>query len=384
MPRGYRVAFDARLFDAPPTGIGRWTRGLLGALLARQTPHRWIALGNAEAIRAEHGDHPQLELIDTRPRRMLIWQLLRLPGLLRRARAEVLFSPWNLCSALGFRGRQLLMLHDLIPFRAETHGFRPTYRWKTELLWRLARPRYERMIVVSRFTGDDARRTLGVPERKLAVIHPGVEGGQARSTTAAEQAAARGRYGLPERYVLALGGGEPRKNQRLAIEAWLQLTPEARAGHTLALAGSPFRGQRAIDAFPDAGAQAVVDVGRLPDDDLAPLLGAASLFVYPSLFEGFGLPPLEALACGTPALAVDATSLPEALGGAGALAAPTPEAFAAEIARLLGDPAARQQQLERAPAHLAQFTWDVAADKLLELLQRGPRPQPTGQGAYPR
>jgi alpha-1,3-rhamnosyl/mannosyltransferase len=139
----------------------------------------------------------------------------------------------------------------------------------------------------------------------------------------------------------------------------------------LALAGSPFRGQHILDGVTTAAAAGIVDLGRLPDEDVAPLLGGATLFLYPSLAEGFGLPPLEAMACGTAVIAANTTSIPEAVAGAARLADPTPEAFAAAIAELLADDVRRADWVERGVRRVAHATWAHAAKQMSTLIEAG-------------
>jgi len=360
-----RVAFDARLFDAEPTGIGRWTRGLLPALVASASDVAWIALGPAAALERAG---LACEVLDTRPRRHLVWQSLTLPGLLARAGADVFLSPWNLVTSRGFRGRQLVWLHDLIAFDAARHGLARAHGWKSRLLWRLARKRLDALVVVSHYTAAEAATRLSVDPARIHVVHPGVDLARFRPPDPEDARAVRTRHGLGRPFALVLGGAEPRKNLALAIAAWRTLSAEARAGHELVLAGGSFRGKDVLDGVVDPGRDGIRDLGRIAEAELPALLGAAAVLLYPSLSEGFGLPPLEAMAVGTPVVAADTTSIPEAVGDAAVLAAPEVAPFAQAITQVLGDVELRADLRARGLARARDFGWDHAARGVLGVL----------------
>ncbi len=373
MPDTQTIAFDARLFTADPTGIGRWTRGILPALLDIAPDRRFVAFGPAEEIMSVLGDRENLSVVDTRPSRNLIWQHLTLPRLLASSQASVFVSVWNLITAPRFEGRQIAWLHDLIPFRATTFGFRRTYRWKTQLNLALARRKASELVVVSQFTREDTIQTLGIAPERVRVIHPGIDTVLFKPATDEQRADVRRRYNLPERYLLAVGGGEPRKNLGLLVESWQLVDPEVREGCVLALAGGSFRGRGVLDGVPDEDRRGIVALGRVPDADLPSLLSGASVFLYPSLAEGFGLPPLEAMGCGTPVIASQVTSIPEATGEAAVLVEPEPEVFAEQIELLLGDAELKEDLIRRGLEHAGRYTWSHAADKLLALLDEQDR-----------
>jgi glycosyltransferase involved in cell wall biosynthesis len=175
-------------------------------------------------------------------------------------------------------------------------------------------------------------------------------------------AAVRARRGLPERYVLSVGTIEPRKNLATAIAAFHAAAPR---GVALALVGP--RGWKlaeAIGADLAAGAvrPGIVVTGAVEDDELPALYAGASAFLFPSLYEGFGFPVLEAMACGTPVLSSDASSLAEVLGDAGVLLPPRDVAAWAEALRaLLADPTRGRELGERGRRRAAEFTWERTA-----------------------
>jgi glycosyltransferase involved in cell wall biosynthesis len=181
---------------------------------------------------------------------------------------------------------------------------------------------------------------------------------------------------LPERFLLHVGTIEPRKNLQRLMSAYAELQAEGDAGLGLVLAGKP--GWLADPILAQARATpGVLLPGPVADADLPALYTLAAGVVYPTLYEGFGFPPLEALACGTPAISSNTSSLPELVEGAAILIDPQDTAaLVAGLRRLLGDPTVAEQARRTGPQHAARFTWPHAARQLLELyrsLLNGPR-----------
>ncbi|MBP8950509.1 MAG: glycosyltransferase family 4 protein, partial [Candidatus Promineofilum sp.] len=215
-----------------------------------------------------------------------------------------------------------------------------------------------------------------VPDDKVSVLYSGVNDRFRPVTDTTALAAVRARYGLGDRpYVLAVGTVQPRKNYELLVRAFRAVT---QAGpHVLVIAGGRGWLTEGLDA--EITRQGVADRVILPgfvdDADLPALYSAASLFVFPSLYEGFGLPLLEAMACGVPIISSDASSLPEvaATGGepAALLLPPDDEAgWSVAMLRLLAGDAARQRLISAGKAQAARFTWQAAARQLAALYER--------------
>ncbi len=251
---------------------------------------------------------------------------------------------------------------------------------------RFARERAQLVIVDSRATQRDVVEHLGVPPERTAVV-PLAADERFRPHAPGEAAPTLERYGLrPGGYILSTGTLEPRKNYERLIEAFAQVigrgpqlegigdAPQP-AAHGLLLAIAGGRGWK-DDAILDAPARRGVEgrvrfLGRVPDDDLPALVAGAALFVYPSLYEGFGLPPLEALACGVPVVASCTSSLPEVVGDAGLLCDPhDPADIARQMAAVLDNPALAAQLREAGPRRAAQFSWRRTARETLAAYER--------------
>jgi len=266
------------------------------------------------------------------------------------------------------RGKFVATIHDVMPLM-----FPWAFPFKHRLVSRFALSRVCRqadvVIVPSSATKAELLRYLSVDECKVVVTPWGCE---ARFQSAGEPtslALVRRRYRLPERYLLFLGTLEPRKNVLTLLQAYAQLcAQQAALDVKLVIAGGHGWGYKDVKATCEALrlTDRVVFTGFVDEDDLPDLYRGATLFVYPSLYEGFGLPIVEAMACGVPVITSNVASIPEVAGQAAILVEPKqPEALAAAMASVLGDTqlqdTLRQRGLERA----SQFSWERVARQLL-------------------
>jgi alpha-1,3-rhamnosyl/mannosyltransferase len=228
------------------------------------------------------------------------------------------------------------MVHDLVPHHFPEWVHARTRRMHNAKYAHAART-CDVVIVNSRFTGDDVAETLRVPAEKIHVAYPGIDDGFTPD-------GARVDLGLA--YALTVATLEPRKNLATLLDAHRRREPAL----ALAVAGAAGWGEQ-----PSLDAAGVIRLGYTPHDELPGLYRGASVFVYPSLFEGFGMPVLEAMACGVPCVVSSHPSLDEACGDAAVRADPRdPEALGAAIDRALAE---RDALVERGLAHARAFTW---------------------------
>lgn len=312
-------------------GVERWARELT-ARLPEIAPERYaVALPpRALAHRAGHA-----------------WEQLALPARATASRARAILCPANL-APLASR-RTVVVLHDVAPLR-EPAWYSDLYvRWQRAVLPRIAR-RAALIITPSAFSRDEVVDLLGVPAERVVVVPGGVD---PRFTPAADPAPARAAHGLgaTDPYVLTVASRTARKNLAVLDLAARRL---AARGVRLVAAGGDrpqFRGEGET-----AGVRAL---GHVDDALLPGLYAGAAAFVLPSLYEGFGLTALEALAAGVPVVAADRGALPEVCGDAAQLVDPTDaEAIAAALERALDDPA---RWRAAGPPRAAPLTWDATA-----------------------
>ncbi len=283
-----------------------------------------------------------------------LWEQAVLP---RQLGERMLWSPCNV--GPWSVKRQVLTIHDCafhdMP-HAVSRGFRLWYSW---LLRRLG-PRVRRILTVSEFSRQRLIDFLEVDPSKVVAIPNGVD---ERFSPAAVNAvpAMRERLGLPERYILFVGSLDPRKNLLGLLRAWNQISARLDCPLVICGASSHVFRNAGIDQLPER----VVLSGYVADLDLPALYAGASLFVYPSLYEGFGLPVIEAMACGTPVVCSSTTSLGEVAGTAACLVDPADsESIADGMLRVTEDEALRSEMRDRGLERAAQFSWDRTAREI--------------------
>jgi glycosyltransferase involved in cell wall biosynthesis len=224
--------------------------------------------------------------------------------------------------------------------------------------------------VDSEFTRGEALRLLDCDARRVRVVHLGCDHAMFRPAESEAVAYFRHRRQLPEKFVLFVGSIEPRKNIARLLEAYGALPADLRAEYPLVLAG--FAGWHNEEVMRSI-ARMKADVrflGYLDVADLSLAYSAATVFAYPSLYEGFGLPPLEAMACGAPVLASDIPPLHEVCADAAHYADPlTTEALAAELRNLLQNKALREGLSAKGLARAKSFSWEKTARELLSIFQ---------------
>lgn len=226
------------------------------------------------------------------------------------------------------------------------------------------------VIAVSENTRKDAMHLLGLPPERIEVIYPGVAEAFFEVTPESIEAA-RTRYKLTRPYVLFVGTIEPRKNLVRLLEAWEGLRRSIREEHELVVAGPPGWGDRTVLDRLRAGASGQRYLGYVPERDLPALTAGATLFVYPSLYEGFGLPVVQALAAGVPVITSGVSALPEVTGDAAVLVDPYSVAeLRAAMERLLCSGSLRAELALKGSARAAQFRWERCAQASWQFFEK--------------
>jgi len=352
-----RVALDARkLFDG---GIGTYIQGLVRALAVDHPHDEWNALVDpADAGRALWP--PAVRERVVRAGKYGLAEHFAVPAEARRAGAELLHAP-HYTLPLAWGGPSVVTIHDLIHIRFPRFH-RPGVALYARVMAGLAAKRARIVIADSEATKRDIVELLGTPEEKLRVVSLGVSS-RIQRRPAEEVARFCEERGLPEGYLLYVGARKRHKNLELLLRAWAAMPAAERP--PLVLSGPAWASSEALASLAQTlnVASRVRFAGDLRDErELSCLYSGASLLVQPSLAEGFGLPPLEAMACGVPVLSSDAGSLPEVLGDAAELLPPRdPEAWAAAVLRLLSDGSRRADLIERGAKRAAEFTWERTA-----------------------
>lgn len=354
-------------------GVGRYVDELVPELDRLGTDLVLAVQGRDVAHYHELAPHAEVVAAPTwavrRPARM-IWEQTGLPALSRQVGADVIHSPHYTLPLVAAR-RTVVTLHDATFFSD------PELHLRTKVIFfrawiRIAARRAAGLVVPSAATRDEVARAVHVPPGRMTVAHHGVDHTLFRRTDPAEQERVRRTLDIGDRpYVAFLGTLEPRKNVPALIRAWVQACSGLAAPPALVLAGA-----RGWDQTVDAALAEVPDdltvrlPGYLPLADLPGFLGGATVLAYPSLGEGFGLPVLEAMACGATVLTTRVLSLPEVGGNAVAYCGTDVGSIASQLRALLDDPARRDALGSAAVNRAATFTWERAARTHVELYAR--------------
>lgn len=280
---------------------------------------------------------------------------------------DVFHATDHLLPHLG-RMRSVFTLHDLIPLKhPEIHL--PLNRWYSRLTIPLFLRRADAIICVSQDTKNDAVRFFGLDRSRIWVIPEGVNPRFQPVRDPAVLAGVRARYNLPKRFVLNVGTIEPRKNLISLWEAYRALRTEGNAEKLVVVGKKGWLYQETFVRLRELGLEGeVIFPGYVPDEDLPALYTLAECFTFPSLSEGFGLPPLEAMACGCPVVCSNSSSLPEVCGDAAILVPPTDVAnLTAALRRVIREPALQGELRVRGLKQAARFTWQSTARRTLEV-----------------
>ena len=359
-----RVLVDATALPAERRGVGRYLDSLLPALVAAGVEVTALAQARDRPDFSALGIDcvPDLAVPAGRVAR-LAWEQYGLPGVAARLKPDLLHSP-HYTSPLRWRGPLAVTVHDATFFsdpQWHTRSKGPFFRTAT----RLAARRADVCIVPAQATADELHRRLGLEPDRIQVAHLGVDTELFQPPDDDARARARAAAGLgpDEEFVAFLGTLEPRKNVPALIRGWVAACARTDRPPALVLAGGAGWDREldaAVAAVP-AGLR-LLRPGYLPLADLPGLLGAAAVVAYPSLGEGFGLPVLEAMACGAAVLTTRRLALPEVGGDAVAYTEPEDTAIADALGWLLADPELRGQLGRAGLARAQRFSWAACAE----------------------
>ncbi len=363
------VTFSANYRQA---GVSRFTEQMVRALQRRDTSGRYTVFLN-ETARGGFNDSANMRFRYTRlpaakPVVRILWEQAVLP--LLATRLDVLHCPVNVLPTV-LSCPAVLTIHDLT-FLRYPERFRPERQRYLAALTGFSARRARRIMTDSANTKQDVSELLNVPPERIEVVYPGVDEGF-QPPAEEDLAEFRRRKGLPGEFILYVGTLEPRKNLEMLVRAYALLLGQGLRRWPLVIGGG--RGWMFDAMFAEVERNNLVDQvvfpGYIDSRELPLWYAAASVFVYPSLYEGFGLPALEAMACGTPVIVSNASSLPEVVGDAGAQVDPhRADDLAATLAEVLQSKAKREQMAAAGLTRAASFTWDKAADQITRVYRQ--------------
>jgi glycosyltransferase involved in cell wall biosynthesis len=360
-----RVLVDATSVPADRGGVGRYVDGLLGALAALDADLAVVC----QRTDAERYTRllPDARIMSApaaaahRPAR-LAWEQTGLPMLAQQVGAEVLHSPFYTCP-LRAGCPVTVTVHDATFFTEPEH-YDKSRRTFFRSAIKTSLRRASRVIVPSKATRDELIRLLDADPTRIDVAYHGVDPEAFHAPSEDEKARVRARLGLGStEYVAFLGAKEPRKNVPSLIRGWISAVRDRPAPPPRVVARGPGEDDQIDGAISEVPSHLrLLRPGYLRYADLPGFLGGAVVAAYPSFGEGFGLPILEAMACGAPVLTTPRLSLPEVGGDAVAYTGPSPDEISRDLAALLDDTERRTALAKAGAARAKEFTWESSAE----------------------
>ncbi len=320
---------------------------------------------------ASDGLHWQLSRWSTeKPWKRILWEQAAQPWVVRRAGVHLLHS-MAFVSPLLSPAPTVVTVHDL-SFLRFPERFPALKRLYLTAMTRLSCRRARRIIAVSQATADETVRWLGVPPSRIDIAPHGVDHQRFRPLPPDQVTRFRQARGLPERLALFVGTLEPRKNLPTLVEAFGRTRARSQGAWLVIAGGRGWHYQTLYRRIRElALTESVHLAGFVPNGELALWYNAATMFVYPSIYEGFGMPLLEAMACGTPVISSNVSAMPQVVGEAGLLVAPDDiEGLAEAMDHLFDDADLRADLGRRGQARAAAYTWDATAQATVASYRR--------------
>jgi glycosyltransferase involved in cell wall biosynthesis len=371
-----KIAVDIRTVLPTRSGVGNYVLHLIENLLQVDSGSTYYFISRTKNLALldnlekkgrplvtffSHENHPLGDF----------WEHFILPRRLKKYGVEVFHGPASLIPFRKEDYRVVVTIHDLVAFLFP-NTIPLKYGAYMRYLLRYAVRRADKIISVSNHTREDLIRILKVPPEKITVVHeaPTPLFRALDRDWAREQLNIR--YGLKKKFIYHLGNIEPRKNLIVLLQAFAQVCRQINNEYVLVLSGQAgwLTGtlQRFLEQYPFK--ERIIFTGYVPQQDLPLFMNGAEMFVFPSLYEGFGLPVLEAMNCGTPVISSNRSSIPEIVGPAALLIDPEdPTALAEMIVFLIRHPEERERLRLLGLEQAARFTWEEAARKTLAVYQ---------------
>lgn len=371
---GNTIAIDALIMDRNKAGIGNYAFHIIKAL---QEAHCDLLI---DVYMQQHmiqyfKSSPNMNFIPCpdfmSSRKRILYQQIQMPKLYNSKKYSLVHFLDYMVPLFGVKAKKVVTIHDLSYF-IYPEFFTAGSRLIKQLLTGPGIKRADRVICVSENTKKDVQRLFGAGN-KLRVTHLGVEQYGLSSVNNPDNGTNHrvlDKYGINGNFILYAGTLEPRKNVEALIRAYKTAVSEHRISHKLVLCGKPgWKYEGIYSQIKDSGlSDNIILTGYVPEDELSCIFKAADAFVYPSLYEGFGLPPLEAMAHGVPIICSDVSSMPEVVGDAALTFPPGDvEMLSRHIIRLLGDDNLRSGLIEKGRCRASMFTWKKTAVDTLKV-----------------
>jgi glycosyltransferase involved in cell wall biosynthesis len=374
------VGFDGLFLDQTTTGVGMYASNLWRTFQAAEEsfPAMQLLLPDLDVYRSFDAENPAKVTPPSFARSgkatKLWWEQRGVMQAARRANADVVHIPHFAAPLLRNR-RLVVTIHDVIPYVFPAYRSSASMRLYLRLVSRAAR-NADAILTDSECSKQDIVRFLGIDRERISVVPLAVDEQYRPVHDNEAEHELRERYGLPGPVIFNVGGLDVRKNVEALIRAFALSLPDLDADTRLVIAGSAHTGNQTL--YPPLEPlidelnvrEHVVLTGRISEADKLRLYNLADLYVFTSFYEGFGLSPLEAMACGTPVICSNRSSLPEVVGDAGILVDPTPEKVSSAISTAMNDAYLRRRLSAQGLEQAGRFSWKRTARMTSEVYQQ--------------
>ncbi len=365
-----RIAIDIRSVGPGMDGVGYYTAQLVRALAQVATGHEiFLITAQPRSIVPADAPVPVHQIVTPVRLGQTRDEQLHLPAIAKQYDIDVFHGPGFMCPVAN-PCKTVVTVHDLI-YMIYPQFYEADFRTHMNQWVAASVAAADHVIAVSECTKRDLETRLHASAQKITVT-PEAAGEEFRPVDGAETASVRARYRLTGEYVLAVGLAQPRKNITALLHVFKELLVNGLTGWQLVVVGGyPVASCVIPQLVRDLGlSEHVVIAGYVPRDDLPRLYSGAGLFVFPSLYEGFGLPVLEAMACGAPVICSNTSSLPEVAGDSALTVDPTdPSSIREAVSKCIGDPGLREALRAKGLVRAKQFTWRRAAEQTLRVYE---------------
>lgn len=355
-----RIGIDARFLANQRRGIGRYSFNLISRLLRMDEKNHYILYFDRNFDKSFMFNYGNYEYRCMGNGNFTLWEQYYLPKQLRHDQLDLFHSPGNIPPFLS-KTKRVITLHDTMMFQPEMSTGSWWYNVYLRTALSLSMEKMNRIITISNHSKKDILRLFPQIAQKVDVIYEAVEEKFGPSKDENKIELVLRKYKITRPFILHFGSNDPRKNTLMAIRVYHRLLKEQGIPHKLLLLGFRLVNKTQIDCYLKENnlTERVISVDFLPDDDLPCFYQDADFLLYPSLYEGFGLPPLEAMACATPVVASNTSSIPEIVDGAAILVDPTNESeIYKSCIELLYNGDKRKELIAQGLERVKQFSWE--------------------------
>ncbi len=369
-----RIGIDTTSIPPQPVGAGRYIIELVRALFAANQEDEFVLFAQPhgkELINLPPSTQVTWHITPSmKPMRRLLWEQTFLPWIARKKKLDLLHSP-HYTRPIYLPCRSVVTFHDLsLILYPQLHT--RARRLFFPLMMRYSAKQCQAIIAVSENTRQEAIHHLGISAEKIITTPHGISKEFHPIENKKILDECRARYSLPEKFLLYVGTIEPRKNLPVLLQAYHQALRQGLDAHLVIVGSLGWMYEEVFKKIEVMNLHEFVHItGYIPQEDLAKVYNLAHVFIYPSLYEGFGLPPLEAMACGTPVIASDELPNKAYLAEAGILVPPgEPQSLSEAILKLAGDEKLRHSLSQKGTIMVANFSWNRTAQITLEVYRK--------------